>query len=221
MSTLDIANLKKGQAKMTRMMYEFDRICRKYELSYWCMGGTLVGTLRHAGWVPWDGDLDVGMLDSDYDVFYKVAEKELPKDLWLQDARHDKNHHKVHNKIRDLNSCYDKWIKGPKKYLNGLCLDIFLYKKEYNKLVAYKNENISKHDEVYDINFIFPPKEMEFEGISVYVPNNYQQYSINSWGTYPPQTPSLEHRFPHEGRIIPDKPCSWHKKEYPQLYPRH
>jgi phosphorylcholine metabolism protein LicD len=218
MSEVDIKNLKKGQVKMTGMLYEFDRICRKYGLSYWCMGGTLVGTLRNAGWVPWDGDLDVAMIDSDYEIFYKVAQKELPKNLWLQDERHDKKHNKTHNKIRDLNSCYDKWIKTPRKHLNGLCLDIFLYKVVGDKLIAHKNENISKHDEVYHYNFIFPLKEMEFENISVYVPNDYKQYSINSWGSYPPRNPPLKDRYTHEGRIIPDKPCSWHKKEYPKLY---
>ncbi len=219
LSKEDLVNLKKGQKKMTRMLYEFDRICRKYNLSYWCMGGTLIGTLRHAGWVPWDGDLDVAMLDTDYEKLYKVAIKELPNDMWLQDSRDDKKHHKVHRKIRDKNSCYHKWIKTLLKHHNGLCLDIFIYKHEGNKLVSEKNINISKHDEVYDMNFIFPLKEMNFEYVKVYVPNNYIQYSINSWGSYPPKLPGISSRYPHEGRIIPHTTCSHHKKIYPAMYP--
>lgn len=217
MTETDIANLKRGQEKMTRMLREFDRVCRKYGLSYWCMGGTLIGTLRHAGWVPWDGDLDVAMIDSDYEVLFSVAPFELPKDMWLKDKRNDKHHSREHAQIRDLNSCYDKYIKMPRKSHGGLCLDIFLYKKKYDRLIAYPNVHISPHDRSYHYNFIFPLKEMKFEDISVYIPNNYEQYSINSWKSYPPPLPHLYMRMPHEGRIIPDKACPWHKTEYPNL----
>lgn len=214
----DFINLRHGQKKMTRMLREFDRICRKYGLRYWCMGGTLIGTLRHKGWVPWDGDLDVAMIDSDYEILYKVAKDELPRDLWLQDKRDDPRHHKIHKKIRDLNSCYIKWVGGNPKYLNGLCLDIFMYKISGNKLVAHDNPNISAHDKVYDVEFIFPLRNARFEDVSVYIPNQYKQYSINSWGHYPPKLPSVNKRYPHEGRIVPFTACSHHKKQYPKLY---
>lgn len=211
----DMNNLKEGQKKMTRMLYEFDKLCRKYGLVYWVMGGTLVGTLRHSGWVPWDGDLDVAMLYKDYQKFWQVR-NELPNDMWLQDGKYDKYHHKVHRKIRDKNSCYSSII--PIKHHNGLELDIFIYHDEGDKLVAEKNINISKHDKVYDKNFIFPLKEMMFEYVKVYVPNDYIQYSINSWGSYPPKLPPVHKRYPHEGKISPHTTCFHHKKYYPDMY---
>ena len=58
-------NLKKGQKMMTKMFKEFDKICRKYGLKYWAIGGTLIGAVRHNGWIPWDGDIDVVMESKD------------------------------------------------------------------------------------------------------------------------------------------------------------
>ncbi len=54
---------KKGQKIMTDMLRELDSICRKNNLKYWVTCGTLIGTLRHKGWIPWDADIDVGMLE--------------------------------------------------------------------------------------------------------------------------------------------------------------
>ena len=76
----DIKDLKKGQKIMTKMFKEFDSICRKHKIKYWCIGGTLIGALRHKGWIPWDGDIDIGMIKKDYDKFITVN-KELPNDI--------------------------------------------------------------------------------------------------------------------------------------------
>ena len=62
---LTIENIKKlnhGQRIMTKMFKEFNSICRKHNIKYWCLGGTLIGAIRHKGWIPWDGDIDIGML---------------------------------------------------------------------------------------------------------------------------------------------------------------
>jgi lipopolysaccharide cholinephosphotransferase len=58
---------------MTEMLRSFDKVCRKYNLKYWCVGGTFIGTIRHHGWIPYDGDVDVCMLDTDYEIFRSKA----------------------------------------------------------------------------------------------------------------------------------------------------
>ena len=57
LSDKDIQGLKEGQRIMTEMLRVFDQICRRHHIRYWCMGGTLIGAIRHKGWIPWDGDL--------------------------------------------------------------------------------------------------------------------------------------------------------------------
>ena len=57
----------------------FIDICDKLSLKYYVLGGTMLGAARHSGFIPWDDDIDVGMLRKDYEVFIKEAQKYLPE----------------------------------------------------------------------------------------------------------------------------------------------
>ena len=60
------------------------RVCEKYNLRFWAIGGTSLGAIRHEGFIPWDDDFDLGMPRPDYLKFIGIAEKELPKNLgWV------------------------------------------------------------------------------------------------------------------------------------------
>ena len=61
------------------VLLEIDRICRKYNIQYFAEWGTLLGTVRHGGFIPWDDDMDIAMKRIDYERFLKVAPKELPE----------------------------------------------------------------------------------------------------------------------------------------------
>lgn len=90
--------VKRAWAAELRVLAEIDRICSKYNIKYFAEWGTLLGAIRHAGFIPWDDDLDIGMLREDYNKFLEVAPKELPDgyrinnlhtkgDFWLFLAR--------------------------------------------------------------------------------------------------------------------------------------
>lgn len=70
---------KRFKASSMESLEELDRICRLYDIPYYAYYGTLLGTIRHSGFIPWDDDLDVAMFREDYNKFIEVAPKELSK----------------------------------------------------------------------------------------------------------------------------------------------
>ena len=66
-----------------KLILEFERICKKYNLKWFATFGTLLGTVRHKGFIPWDDDVDLGMPRPDYSKFLRVAERELKPDYFL------------------------------------------------------------------------------------------------------------------------------------------
>src|SRR4028118_1460533 len=76
--------LRRAQMRMVEILDGFDGICKKHNIDYWLVWGTLLGARRHGGFIPWDDDLDVAVLQSDYKKLLTILEKELPKNLKLQ-----------------------------------------------------------------------------------------------------------------------------------------
>lgn len=62
----------------------FCNVCEKYGLNYFLIGGSAIGAVRHNGFIPWDDDLDIGMLRSDFDKFRKVSIRELPSNYKIE-----------------------------------------------------------------------------------------------------------------------------------------
>lgn len=202
-----------AQKKMTKMFYEFDRICTKYNLRYWCSGGTFVGAIRHSGWVYWDGDVDVGMIYDEYLKFKKYAEYELPSTMAvIEDGT------KGLSKIRDLYSQYtDYTIRGDVHH--GLQIDIFLYNVDYDKkmLTSIGNLEVYKEDK-FNYDDIFPLVRVPFEDIQVNIFNQYKKLSKYIFGDYPPPMPPVDKRVTHEGNIDPENAAPYYFVKYKDLY---
>lgn len=217
MSSTEIADLKRGQRIMTDMLKEFDTICRENGLSYWCVGGTLIGAARGGGWIPHDADVDVAMMATDYVKLQKIIQKQLSPSYWFQDNTTDPLYQRAGSnigKIRCKNAYYiDCWDS---EWHNGIQLDIFIFNENGNGIL---NPTESGHNDIYPISndMIFPLKELMFEDINVYVPNKYKDYLTDCWGGYPPPELPYIQQYPHEGRISFTVP-EWMKDLYPQLY---
>ncbi len=69
---------------------EFDRVCKENNLSYSLESGTMLGAIRHKGFIPWDDDIDVSMPADDYKKFCKIAPKQLDKKFFLQTSYTDR-----------------------------------------------------------------------------------------------------------------------------------
>ena len=118
--------LRKVQLRLLDILIEIDKICRKHDIKYWIDFGTLLGAVRHGGFIPWDDDIDVTMPTEDYHRFLEIAPTELPDTLFLQTKDTDPSYRLLINKVRDNNSLYiTKHEDFSRDYNKGLYIDIF------------------------------------------------------------------------------------------------
>lgn len=207
--------LESSQKKMLDMLIEFDNISKKYNFKYWVIDGVLLGAIRNKGWIPWDGDIDIGMLKNDFIKFKNTIREELPDTLWLQYIDNDINYtEEKMAKIRDLYSCYIEYSEKNKKSHNGLQIDIFLYNEDQNILSSGFSEDF---DPSFLKTDIFPLKTYVFESIEVPIPNEYDKILKKCYGDYM-TLPPLSERYPHEGETTTFKTCPHHPTLYPDLY---
>lgn len=71
--------MKRAWAAQMEVLEDIEKVCRKHNIHYQADYGTLIGAIRHGGFIPWDDDMDISMLRKDYDIFNKVALDELPE----------------------------------------------------------------------------------------------------------------------------------------------
>lgn len=75
--------MKRSWAAQLEVLEDIDKVCKKHNIKYYAEWGTLLGTVRHGGVIPWDDDMDIGMKRADYNKFLTVAKKELPEGYGL------------------------------------------------------------------------------------------------------------------------------------------
>lgn len=112
---------------------EVDRICKKHHIKYFLAGGTLLGAIRHHGFIPWDDDADVMMLREDYEKFLKVAPCELPAYLKIQLPETERGNHNVFTKLRMDNTLFATKFTGQFPAMhNGIFIDILSHDQTGN-----------------------------------------------------------------------------------------
>ena len=117
--------LRRQQMVMLEMVKVMDSICKKYDIPYFLYGGTLLGAIRHNGFIPWDDDLDVAMMRNDYKRLLKVLPDELPEHIVLQTNDTDKNYFFFVGKLRDKRSFLDEGGFDSVFKERGIFIDIF------------------------------------------------------------------------------------------------
>lgn len=120
-------------------LLEVDRICKKHNIKYFLGGGTLLGAIRHHGFIPWDDDADIMMLREDYDKFCKIAPDEMPAGMTFQNNENDKNCFYEFAKFRLDDTLFATgFAKEHKGMHNGLAFDIFCHDKTANSKLGQK-----------------------------------------------------------------------------------
>ena len=106
----------------------FSELCERHNLRYFLTGGTLIGAMRHNGFIPWDDDIDVAMPVEDYCKFVKIADRELPDTMLLQVPGRYPGGIEGFAKLRDRCSFFceeNTYVRAP----SGIYIDIFPYIK--------------------------------------------------------------------------------------------
>lgn len=107
------------------ILEEIKRICKKNNINFFLIGGTCLGAVRHNGFIPWDDDVDIGMLRCDYERFIKVCKKDLDKKYYLQTNQTDDDYPHFFCKIRANNTLFQEKLNVGKKMHQGIFVDVF------------------------------------------------------------------------------------------------
>lgn len=226
--------LRVHQLKMLEMLKYFDSICKKNDIKYWLSSGTCLGAIRHGGFIPWDDDMDIEMLRSDYLKLVEVFKE--TDDYILQTWKNDKYYCLSFAKMRDKNS---KIYNSLFKY-KGVFIDILVLEKSpkflslltcYSRNILWKVYTFVKQGKKFSwlftllkfmffnimipicrflskisncffnnkyrhtlgtgwvnntrfLNEILPTKNIDFEGVQLPIPNNYDKYLKRIYGNY-------------------------------------
>lgn len=112
---------------LLELLVEFDRICRKNNIRYSIDGGTLLGAIRHGGFIPWDDDADVILTRTEYEKFKKVYRKEMDdKKFYFQAIECTPGYRWGYAKLRRKGTKCVRLNQSHMPYKQGIYLDIFV-----------------------------------------------------------------------------------------------
>lgn len=125
-STHRQATLQEHQAALLQLLQEFDRVCKKLNIGYVLFAGTMLGAVRHKGFIPWDDDVDILMLREDYDRFLREADTVLDGQRFFLQKEFSEHWPMFFSKLR-LNgtTCLEKFHPKDPLIHQGVYMDIF------------------------------------------------------------------------------------------------
>lgn len=111
------------QLRILGNLLTVDKVCRDHGLRYYIYDGTMLGAVRHGGFIPWDDDLDIAMPREDYEVFIKHANDWLPNPYEFIASELDDNYPLPFGKVQDASTTLIERPHLP--YLGGVYIDVF------------------------------------------------------------------------------------------------
>lgn len=115
---------KKLWAVILDLIVEFDRVCRNHHLRYYLDGGSLLGAIRHGGFIPWDDDIDVAMPREDYEIFIRLT-SEFKEPYFLQTPWSDPESFYSYAKIRNSNTTGIVELFKYQDFNHGIWMTVF------------------------------------------------------------------------------------------------
>lgn len=120
------AEMKKVWAVQLDLLERFQEVCHRHNLTFFASGGTLLGAIRHKGYIPWDDDIDIMMMREDYEKLLDIAAAEFTAPYFFQTAWNDKNYSRGHAQLRNSNTTgMLPSEQGRFPFNQGIFIDIF------------------------------------------------------------------------------------------------
>lgn len=136
------------QLKQTEMelLRHFITVCEQLGLTYYVLGGTMLGAVRHQGFIPWDDDIDVGMLRKDYEILLQQGQALLPEGIFLQTFETDPQYPANFAKLRNSHTTFVEASVRNRNINHGVYIDIFpldYYPQRRQRWFSIKKELLS------------------------------------------------------------------------------
>lgn len=116
-------DVRRVQEKMLGIMEAFDKVCREHGLKYFLVGGSMLGAVRHKGFIPWDDDADVAMPFDDYNRFLAHAAEWMPEQYEVVSGENSDDYHLPFAKIVDAHTTMIE--KAHLHHVGGVYIDLF------------------------------------------------------------------------------------------------
>lgn len=130
---IDSKTLVKLHHVELEILNEIDKICKNNNIEYFLIGGTLLGAIRHKGFIPWDDDLDIAMTRDNYEKFINIAIDELDNKYFLENYKTNPDCYFPFTKIRKNNTIMDEKATSHIDNHKGIFVDIFPFDNLENK----------------------------------------------------------------------------------------
>ncbi len=118
------------------MLRDIDALCEKHGIKYFLCGGTMLGAVRYGHSIPWDDDLDIGMLRKDFDKFREVSLKEQNNNLYNYSSYYNKSgSHYIVDKVRLNNTYFSTRYSSVHEYDDGVFIDVLVYDQTSNNKI--------------------------------------------------------------------------------------
>ena len=132
--SVEVYSGKLGRIQSLEVMIlrDIDKICREHDIKYFICGGSMLGAKRYGHSIPWDDDLDIGMLREDFDKFRKVCETELPDRYTYSCHYNESGSHYIVDKIRLNGTYFSTRYSSIHEYNDGIFVDILVYDASAN-----------------------------------------------------------------------------------------
>lgn len=131
---MDGSTLRKVQLTQLEIAKEIKRVCIENDIDYFLDGGTLIGAIRHQGFIPWDDDLDIGMTRANYERFLELAPVCLGEGYLLQSVFTDNGYGAAFSKVQKRGTRYVEARASRAHKLSGIYVDVFPFDRCPNDL---------------------------------------------------------------------------------------